>query len=122
MSSKINSNIFSPQLKPQTLIYQRKNSRMAELKYTKHLLKKIEELFEEIGYTIRYAKGSFNSGYCIVENQKVAVINKFFDTEGRVGVLIDILSNIEIVEGELTEKSLKTFKQVAKKEKPQEET
>jgi len=81
---------------------------MAELKFTKHLLKKIESLFEEIGYTIRYAKGSFNSGYCIVENQKVAVINKFFDTEGRVGVLIDILSNVEVDESKLTEKGTKT--------------
>ncbi len=88
---------------------------MAELKLTKHLLKKIEELFEEIGYTIRYAKGSFNSGYCMVENQKVAVINKFFDTEGRAGVLIEILSQVEIDVEALSEKSLKTYKQVSKK-------
>jgi len=90
---------------------------MAELKLTKHLLKKIEELFEEIGYTIRYAKGSFNSGYCMVENQKVAVINKFFDTEGRAGVLIEILSQVEVDTEQLSEKALKTFKQVSKKDK-----
>jgi len=84
---------------------------MAELKFTKHL---------EIGYTIRYAKGSFNSGYCIVENQKVAVINKFFDTEGRVGVLIDILSNVEVDESKLTEKGTKTYKQVTKSLKEEE--
>ncbi|MFK7981234.1 MAG: hypothetical protein AB8G86_14710 [Saprospiraceae bacterium] len=98
---------------------------MAELKFTKHLLKKIEELFEEMGYTIRYAKGSFNSGYCIVENQKVAVINKFFDTEGRVGVLLEILSNVEVDQTLLTEKGVKTYKQVAKhgeKEAEAEET
>lgn len=96
---------------------------MAELKLTKHLLKKIEELFEELGYTIRYAKGSFNSGYCMVENQKVAVINKFFDTEGRAGVLIEILAQIEVNTEHLSEKGLKTFKQVRKKEeeKPVEE-
>jgi len=87
---------------------------MAELKFTKHLLKKIEELFEEMGYTIRYAKGTFNSGYCIVENQKVAVINKFFDTEGRVGVLLEILSNVEVDQEVLTDKGVKTYKQVSK--------
>ncbi len=87
---------------------------MAELKFTKHLLKKIEALFEEMGYTIRYAKGSFNSGYCIVENQKVAVINKFFDTEGRVGVLLEILSNVEVDETILTDKAIKTYKQISK--------
>lgn len=94
---------------------------MAELKFTKHLLKKVEELFEEIGYTIRYAKGSFNSGYCMVEHQNVAVINKFFDTEGRINVLIEILTQIEINTEELTEKGLKTFKQVMKKEKEEKE-
>ena len=93
---------------------------MAELKFTKHLLKKVEELFEELGYTIRYAKGSFNSGYCIVENQKVAVINKFFDTEGRVGVLLEILSNVEVDESKLTEKGTKTYKQIIKSLKEDE--
>jgi len=87
---------------------------MADLKLTKHLLKKIEELFEEIGYTIRYAKGNFNSGYCMVENQKVAVINKFFDTEGRAGVLIEILSQIEVNTEALSDKAAKTYKQVSK--------
>ena len=85
---------------------------MAELKYTKHLLKKIEELYDEIGYTIRYAKGTFNSGYCIVENQQVAVINKFYDTEGRVSILLEILGDLEIEVDSLSEKSQKTFKQI----------
>lgn len=93
---------------------------MAELKFTKHLLKKIEELFEEMGYNIRYAKGTFNSGYCIVENQKVAVINKFFDTEGRVGVLLEILSSIEVDLEKLSEKGVKTLKQVSKHNKEEE--
>ena len=89
---------------------------MAELKFTKHLLKKIEALFEEMNYTIRYAKGSFNSGYCIVENQKVAVINKFFDTEGRIGVLLEILNSLEVDLEILTDTAKKTYKQVLAKD------
>ena len=85
---------------------------MAELKYTKHLLGKIEEVMEELEYTIRYARGNFQSGYCIVEHQKVAVINKFYETEGRINVLIDILEKLEIEVDQLSEKSQKTFKQV----------
>jgi len=88
---------------------------MAELKYTKHLLGKVEELFKELDYTIRYAKGNFQSGYCIVEHQNVAVINKFYETEGRINVLIDILDRLEIKEDALSEKGLKTFKQIRKK-------
>lgn len=87
---------------------------MAALKYTKHLLGKVEEVLSELDYTIRYAKGNFKSGYCIVENQKVAVINKFYETEGRINVLIDILERLEVEETALSEKALKTYKQVMK--------
>jgi len=100
---------------------------MAELKYTKHLLGKIEEVFKEIDYTIRYAKGSFQSGYCLVEQQKIVVVNKYYETEGRINVLIDILDNLTIDESNLTEKGLKTYAQVMKKkqgeaDKPEQET
>ena len=37
----------------------------------------METFFKEQEYTIRYEKGNFQSGYCIVENRKIAVINKF---------------------------------------------
>ena len=59
---------------------------------TKHGLKKLETLAKELGYTVRYEKGNFQSGYCLVESRKVAIINKFFDTEARVTCLLDILS------------------------------
>ena len=90
---------------------------MAELKYTKHLLGKIEEIFKEIDYTIRYARGSFQSGYCLVEQQKIVVVNKYYETEGRINVLIDILDNLTIEESTLTEKGQKTYKQVMKQKK-----
>ncbi len=85
--------------------------------YTKHSLKKVESLFEELSYTIRYAKGNFQSGYAIVENQKIAVINKFYDTEGRINVLLEILDNIEIGDIQLSEASQKLLKQINKREK-----
>ena len=78
-------------------------------KYTKHQLKKIEGLLEEVGYTIRYERGSFQSGYAIVEDRKIAVINKFFDTEARINSLFDIISKIEIDESQLDEKSLEYY-------------
>ena len=83
-------------------------------KYTKHSLKKMETLFEELGYTVRYEKGNFNSGYCLVENQKIAVINKFYDTEGRINCLLDILSGFEVEPENLTEKMTKWYKTITK--------
>jgi hypothetical protein len=84
------------------------------MNFTKHTLKKLELLFEEIGYVIRYEKGSFNSGYCIVEDKKIAVINKFFEVDGRISTLLDILDNVEMIPEILSEKSAKFYKEVLK--------
>ena len=74
-------------------------------KYTKSALNKIEQIFSELDYTVRYEKGNFKSGYCIVEDRKIAIINKFYDTEARINSLLDIMNNIEIDESQLEEKS-----------------
>lgn len=92
------------------------------MKYTKTTLQKLEALLEESGYTIRYEKGNFNSGYCIVEHKKIAVINKFFDTEGRINSLNEILGNIEVDETILGESSLKFYERWKKRTSEEEET
>lgn len=75
------------------------------MRYTQTTLKKLEELFAELDYAVRYEKGSFQSGYCIVEHRKIAVVNKFFDTEGRINCLLEILSSLEYDPQDLSEKS-----------------
>lgn len=82
------------------------------LKYTNYTLKKFETIFEELQYTIRYEKGSFQSGYCIVKNQKIIVVNKFFDTEAKINCLIDIMDNIEMDEALLSQKTRKFIVEV----------
>jgi len=81
-------------------------------KYTQHTLDKVEELLDEAGYTIRYEKGNFKSGYCILENKKVAVVNKFFDVESRINALMDMVTEIEVDETLLSENSKKLLTQV----------
>ncbi|MBK8705866.1 MAG: hypothetical protein IPN33_21480 [Saprospiraceae bacterium] len=81
-------------------------------KYTKHNLKKLESLFEELQYTVRYEKGNFQSGYCILENKKVVVINKFYETEGRINCLLEILGTIAFTPDKLSEVSQKLIKQI----------
>ena len=63
---------------------------------TKRNLKKLETLMKELGYTVRYEKGNFTSGYCLVEQRRVAIVNRFYDTEGRVSVLLDILAGYSV--------------------------
>jgi hypothetical protein len=84
------------------------------MKYTKHFLKKAEDLFTEMDYIIRYERGSFKSGYCIVEDRKIAVINKFFDTEARINTLVEILNVIEIDLGQLSEAGRSVYKEMTR--------
>jgi len=56
-------------------------------------------------------KGNFKSGYALVEDKKIAVINKFFDTEARINSLLEILSGFEVDKEQLTEESAKFFKE-----------
>lgn len=81
-------------------------------KYTPNTLKKLEELFEEGRYIIRYEKGNFNSGYCILEERRVVVINKFFNVEGRINALLEILQTITINEDELSTEMQKWYRQL----------
>ena len=84
------------------------------LNATKHTLGKVESLLTDQGYVVRYERGSFISGYCIVEHRKIAILNRFFDTEARINCLLDILTSIEIDEGLYGEKQLAFYKQSMK--------
>jgi hypothetical protein len=86
--------------------------------YTKHTLQKIEELFKELDYAVRYEKGSFQSGYCLVEGKRIAIVNKFFETDARINTLIDILDRIEVNTEGVSEKSLKMLKEIQKTKSP----
>ncbi|MFZ1497664.1 MAG: hypothetical protein WAS72_11445, partial [Saprospiraceae bacterium] len=57
---------------------------------------------------VRYEKGNFQSGYCIVEHRKIVIVNKFFETEARINSLIDIISTIPI-EVNLTDEQQKWY-------------
>ncbi|MGX5818616.1 hypothetical protein ACWKWU_10490 [Chitinophaga lutea] len=82
------------------------------LKSTPANLAKLEKIFDEAKYILRYEKGTFNSGYCVLEHKKVVVINKFLNVEGRINTLIDILPSITVEEGFLTPESQKLYRQV----------
>jgi len=60
-------------------------------KYTPAYLKKLEDLLKEGAYEVRYEKGNFKSGYCILEDKRVVVINKFSSLESRIQALTEII-------------------------------
>lgn len=80
-------------------------------KYNSHTLDRLELILKEAGYQLRYEKGTFNSGYCILEEKKVVVANRFLDVEGRINTLLDILSGLPLAEERFGEESLKFYRQ-----------
>lgn len=79
------------------------------IKYTTQFLVKLEELIAESDYTLRYEKGNFKSGYCVLKDQKIIIVNKFYPTEGKINAMLDILKNVQLDATRFTEKSLKLY-------------
>ncbi len=79
------------------------------MKFTQATLDKTEKIAQESGYVIRYERGTFQSGYCILQEKKVVVLNKFLQTEGRINTLIDLLPQLEINFDALTLESQKLY-------------
>lgn len=75
------------------------------IRYTKQFLNKLEDIFSESDYVLRYEKGNFKSGYCLLKDTKIAIVNKYYTTEGKVNCLIDILKSIDIDKTSLSEKN-----------------
>jgi hypothetical protein len=90
------------------------------MKYTQSTLDKLEAIPEEAGYVLRYERGTFQSGYCILEQKKVVVLNKFLQTEGRINNLIDLIPQLEINADMLTEESKKLYAEIISKLEQQE--
>ncbi|MEJ7626368.1 MAG: hypothetical protein WKF35_05865 [Ferruginibacter sp.] len=84
------------------------------MRYNQHTLDKIEKIIEESGYVIRYERGTFQSGYCILQEKKVVVLNKFFQVEGRINTLTDLLPQLEINVDAITHESQKLYEELIK--------
>jgi hypothetical protein len=82
------------------------------MKFTQGNLDKVERIIEEGGYIIRYERGTFQSGYCILQAKKVVVLNKFLQTEGRINTLVDLLPLLNIHIDTLTLESQRLFEEL----------
>lgn len=86
------------------------------IKYTNQFLTKLEDMIAESDYILRYEKGNFKSGYCLLKEQKIMIVNKFFTMEGKINALLDILKGIELETTRFTEKSLKLYEELTQAE------
>ena len=87
------------------------------IKYNKHYLTKLEDIFAETEYMLRYEKGSFKAGFCILKDKKIAIVNKYYSIEGKINCLIEILRQILIEPTSLSDKNRIFFLEIIKTEK-----
>ncbi len=78
-------------------------------------LDKLGNILNEAGYTMRYERGSFQSGWCLLEEKSVVVLNKFLDVEGRINTLLDLIPQLNINYDKLTFESQKLYDSIVSK-------
>jgi len=74
------------------------------LTITNHTLEKLELLLKTAGYRVRYEKGNFKTGACLLQNSRVIVVNKFANLESRIAAVADLARTLEIDQHLLDEK------------------
>jgi hypothetical protein len=58
------------------------------------LIQELEATAQQLGVTLRYDKGDFEGGYCILKEQKILLINKRLMPTRRAAVLAVALQEI----------------------------
>jgi len=65
------------------------------LSYTQHTLEKLESLLKSLGFKLRYERGNFKTGSCVLENNRVIIVNKYSNLESKINALADLLQRSE---------------------------
>ena len=68
---------------------------MKTAKSLRNTYNELKEVFEKLNYKVVLDKGNFNTGYCLLEHEKIIVVNKNKPFENRVKILSSILSKID---------------------------
>ena len=87
------------------------------MKATQHNFDKLTAIVHQAGYTLRYERGTFQSGWCLLESKRVIVLNKFLDTEGRINTLMELIAQLPVDYDKLTPESQKLYEELMKASK-----
>ena len=86
------------------------------MKYTQSSLDKLQNILNESNYIVRYERGTFQSGWCLLEQRKIVILNKFLDAEGRINTLLELIPQVKIDYDKLTLESQKLYEKIISKE------
>ena len=82
------------------------------MKYTQTTLEKLQDILEDSGYVVRYERGNFQSGWCVLDQKKIVVLNKFLNTESRINALVEIIPQLNIEFDKLTHQSQNLYNEI----------
>lgn len=85
------------------------------MKYTQSNLDKLQGILGESDYVVRYERGTFQSGWCLLQQKRVVVLNKFLNVEGRINTLMEIIPQLDIEYDRLTHESQKLYETLKKR-------
>jgi hypothetical protein len=72
--------------------------------YTQHTLDKLEILLKSLGFKLRYERGNFKTGSCLLENSRIIIVNKYSNLESKINALADLLQRSDTDETLLEDK------------------
>ena len=72
--------------------------------YTQHTLDKLETLLKSLGFKLRYERGNFKTGSCLLENSRIIIVNKYSNLESKINALADLLQRSDTDETLLEDK------------------
>jgi hypothetical protein len=82
------------------------------LTVTNHTLEKLEMLLKTTGYRVRYEKGNFKTGACLLLNSKVVVVNKFSGLESKILAISELVRDLDMDYSLLDEKQVAFLQQI----------
>jgi hypothetical protein len=85
---------------------------MHNMKLTQTTLNKLEDILGESEFVVRYERGNFQSGWCLLESKRIVVLNKFLNIEARINTLLELIPQLEIEFDKLTHDSQKLYEEV----------
>ncbi|MEK0423863.1 MAG: hypothetical protein RLZ95_1773 [Bacteroidota bacterium] len=85
---------------------------MHNMKLTQTTLNKLEDILGESEFVVRYERGNFQSGWCLLESKRIVVLNKFLNLEARINTLLELIPQLEIEFDKLTHDSQKLYEEV----------
>lgn len=78
-----------------------------------NVLLDLKSLADQMGVKVRFERGDFNGGYCLVKENKIIVINKLSTLQRKVVTLSKALKEIGIDEIYLTPKLREIIEEMA---------